>query len=205
MSAPRHLWSGDWREESAAAAETLASRRSQSDQPAETRADPLPTPADPPPPPAPSIASRALAWLRATRQELGVRPQLRRALLIGLLALLSAGAAYGVVSVLIGSDGQPSAAVSGGPTWLGVDLASSPLGGGALVASVVPGGPGQAAGLQPGDVIVQIDTQAVSAPSDVSSAIAGMHAGDQVQLRVLRGPLTYTMQASLAARPAGYP
>jgi S1-C subfamily serine protease len=127
------------------------------------------------------------------------------ALGVGLATLLSAGAAYGMVSLLVGSDGQRAAPVAGGATpWLGIATASSPLGG-AVIADVAAGSPAAAAGLQPGDVITQIDNQPVSAPSDVSSAIASGHAGDQVEIQVQRGPMTYTMQATLAKHPGGSP
>src|SRR5438876_579370 len=54
MSAPRHLWSGDWRLDSAAAAKELAKRRAQNEEPAKS-----PEPA--PPVASPSGAARAAA------------------------------------------------------------------------------------------------------------------------------------------------
>ena len=134
------------------------------------------------------------------------------AFLVTLLTLLSAGAAYAVVSLLVGSGGQSSAVSSAGPGWLGVDMSSitasggsSPIGGGVVVANVVPGSPAAAAGLEPGDVITQIDNQPIATPADVESAIAGMRAGEQIEIQYDRGPAEYTTQATLAARPAAYP
>jgi serine protease Do len=46
---------------------------------------------------------------------------------------------------------------------------------GVLVTSVVPGGPAEAKGLQPGDVILSIDREPVSRPSDVVAGIRKAH------------------------------
>ena len=135
-------------------------------------------------------------------------------MLLTLAMLLSAGAAFAAVLLLFGSSGQSSATAgsrisSQSPGWLGVDMATS-LGagflspnGGVLIGDVVPGSPAATAGLQPGDVITQIGNRPVTAPSDVESTIAGMHAGEQVQIQYQRGPAQYTTLATLARRPAG--
>jgi PDZ domain len=228
MSSPRHLWSGDWRLESDAVAEELAKRRAPTEEPAETRELP-------PPRSRTSAATRASVWLRTVRHRLATRSargprarqsagerfaavhagrgrQLRVVLVAALVALLSAGGAYAAVSFLVGSGDQSSATANGAPVWLGIDMGSLPFGGGgfqsgagAVVSDVVPGGPAAGAGLEPGDVITQIGNQPVGTPSDVESAIAGMHTGQQVEIQYDRGPMTYTTQATLAARPAGYP
>lgn len=206
MTAPRHLWSGDWQGDSAAAAEELAARRTQAEQPTER---PAPTP-----PPRPRAQSpRARSRVRPTRPRARTRP--RGTLLLALAMLVSAGVAFAGVLLLFGpsaqsseSAGQSARVSSRSPAWLGVDMAGS-LGagflspnGGVLVGAVVPGSPAAAAGLEPGDVITQIGSRPVSAPSDVQSAIAGLHAGDRVEIQYQRGPETYTTPATLAARPA---
>src|SRR2546423_14225339 len=76
MSAPRHLWSGEWRRESAAVAEELAQRRGQSEPPAEPATEPQPAYSRP------SAAERAAAWLRSWTASFD-RPRLRKALLVG--------------------------------------------------------------------------------------------------------------------------
>jgi S1-C subfamily serine protease len=125
--------------------------------------------------------------------------------LVGLLTLLSAGATYAAVSALIGPGAGSPATASAAPGWLGVDTTSFPLGGGAMVVDVAPGSPAEAAGLQPGDVITQIDNRPVATQADVDSAIAGMHPGQQLEIGYARGPITYTTQATLAARSAANP
>lgn len=126
--------------------------------------------------------------------------------------LLAGGATYALVSVLTGSSAKGPATSSEAPGWLGVDMVSFPfgggsfpLGGGALIGEVVPGSPAAAAGLEPGDVITQIDNRRVATPSDVDAALAGMHVGDHVQIEYDRVLSTYSTEATLAARPPGYP
>jgi hypothetical protein len=212
MSAPRHLWSGDWELESAAAAQELASRRSQTDE----------TPhAEESAPPRASLAARTIAWLRRLRREIGRwlatrrTRRLRLAALIALALLVIAGAAYGVSSLAGGSSRPPAAA---GHPWLGIETTSAPFaavgiqtiaGGpfatGAIVTSVIPGSPAAAAGLAPGDLITAIDNHQVTASAEVESAIAGLHVGEQVTIQYAQGLMTYTTRATLAARPPGYP
>ncbi len=219
MSAPRHLWSGDWRFDSASAAEELAKRRTRIEDTEVTEPELAP-------PAGPSVTARLLAWLREVRQsadELFTRGwaswahPIRVGTGVALAALLSAGIAYAAVSLVIGSGSQSPATAKSAPPWLGVDvggsfpllggnlLSGSGLGVGVIVANVAPGSPAAAAGLEPGDVITQIGNHAVATPAEVTSAIAGLHAGDQVQIQYQRGLTAYTTAATLVARPAGSP
>lgn len=128
---------------------------------------------------------------------------MRAGAIVLVAVLLTGGAAYAVASTLSGSGGNTPATVAGQHPWLGVDMASSPSGG-ALVTRVIPGSPAEAAGIKPGDVITQIDTQPIAAPSIASAAIAGMQPGDQVSIELQRGQATYSAQITLAGRPAAY-
>src|SRR5437764_8761812 len=119
MSAPRHLWSGDWQSESSSHAEDVAARRGRREEPAEIE------PAVPPPRrsrigPAIRMVRERLRRLRARR-----RGRHRVAWLAALLTLLVAGAAYALASDLIKSPQR--AAVSGSGPWLGVDLTNAPM------------------------------------------------------------------------------
>lgn len=201
MTAPRHLWSGDWQRESAAAAEEFAKRRGPADAPAE------PPPAEPPPAePAPAPPSPLARYLAALRGVDGRR--VRRAVLIGVATLLSVGAAYAAVSALTSTADNPAGAqhASGGGiarAWLGVDTTSFPLSAGAMIVDVVPGSPADAAGLQPGEVITEVDSHPVQTPADLESALAGLHAGERAQIGYQLGPSTYTTQVTLQIRPPG--
>jgi S1-C subfamily serine protease len=78
------------------------------------------------------------------------------------------------------TSGRSSASVHiGGTALLGVQLA------GTTVAGVVPGGPADAAGLVPGDVITSIGGRAVSAAGDVQSAVLARAPGTRTQVGYL--------------------
>jgi putative serine protease PepD len=92
--------------------------------------------------------------------------------------------------------------------WLGVetsdptDPAAPP---GAEVQSVTHGGPAEAAGVEPGDVITEIDGQPVANSSDVSRIINGKKPGDHVDLRIDRGGQDIRLAAALGNRPGRTP
>ncbi len=228
MSSPRHLWSGDWQLDSAAVAEELARRRARSGEPEEPD-----EPAPPPPPPRPriSVAERVRAAVKAARQLLvrlialareavrgavrgavgsararlsGRGRRLAVALIVVVVTLLSAGVAFAVTSLLVDS-GRGSQTASAGQVWLGIKMKSAPNGAGAMVTTVALGSPAASAGLQTGDVITQIDNQAIQSPADVNAALAGLRAGNELQVQFNRGPVSYSTLVTLAARPPGSP
>ena len=91
-----------------------------------------------------------------------------------------------------------------GTAWLGVELANAPVRG-ALVSSVVPGSPAAAAGIRPGDLITQLDTEPIVAPAVFVSALSGLQPGDRVDIQVQRGFSQYTARVKLASHPARTP
>ncbi len=204
MGAPRHLWSGEWRQESSGHGRELAARRARAGDEAE------PTPA--PPPSGPSAATRLRVWLRTIRARLRPAPRrwfaggrrVRVAVLVGLLTLLAAGAAYAVDSALSGGGSSDQAVASGYQRWLGIDLYNSPFGG-PIVVGVAPGGPALVAGVQPGDVIARVDGRPVATVSEFVSAISGKHAGDRVVFQLERGGVTYLAHVTFATQPTAYP
>ena len=91
-------------------------------------------------------------------------------------------------------------------SYLGVETSVDPTSPtGALVQSVVPGGPADNAGLGRGDLIKRIDGQTVQDPSDLSSAIALKKPGDKVTIEIERDGLTQELDATLGTRPAKTP
>ncbi len=72
---------------------------------------------------------------------------------------------------------------------------------GALVVWVGPGTPAAEAGLQPGDVIVAVDDEQVSASRPLPDLIAQYRPGRQVTLTVLRGDTRLRLQVKLDNHP----
>jgi S1-C subfamily serine protease len=133
------------------------------------------------------------------------RRRVRLTLLVTFLLLLGATAAYALISDSTTTKRSPQPVVANrGQAWLGVKLANAGVRG-ALVSSVVPGSPAAAAGIRPGDLITQLDTEPIVAPAVFVSAIAGLQPGDKVDIQVQRGASQYTARVVLAGHPARTP
>ncbi|MGH9153707.1 MAG: S1C family serine protease, partial [Acidimicrobiales bacterium] len=95
--------------------------------------------------------------------------------------------------------------------WIGIEagdvdpLAAEAQGGagGAVVSSVRPGGPAQAAGLATGDVITAVDAVPVASIGALRILVRSHRPGDVVHLTVVRGPSRRSVAVTLAERPAG--
>jgi putative serine protease PepD len=92
--------------------------------------------------------------------------------------------------------------------WLGVETSDStnpaaPTG--AEVQTVTPGGPAEGAGLNPGDVITEIDGERVDDSSDIARLVNGKQPGDHLDLRVDRSGQDIRLGATLGNRPARTP
>jgi len=211
MSAPKHLWSGDWEAESDAAAAARAAA-SPPQAPGPDAAPPTPAAAPVPgtaPPrapaaPAPDRRAPSARPRRPGARAAAARHALRRLARPAAVALVAAGIAVGLVLGLgSAGGGAPAASVASLP-FLGVEMQSLP-GGAVLVDGVVPGSPAALAGLGPGDVIVAVDGHAVASPGDVDAQLARMRPGERVRLRIQRGGAYLQATARLARAPAGVP
>src|SRR4051812_17832948 len=85
--------------------------------------------------------------------------------------------------------------------YLGVRNGTPPDRSGAVVDSVVPGGPAARSGLQPGDKITQIDDKKISSSEDVSAAVTARQPGEQAKVTVDRGGDQRTLTVNLGTRP----
>ncbi|MGM0983879.1 MAG: Do family serine endopeptidase [Pseudomonadota bacterium] len=72
---------------------------------------------------------------------------------------------------------------------------------GVIIAGVVPGGPADQAGLQPGDVLLEVDGQPVLDPRRTMSDIAAVAPGTQLPLTVVRGGERRELTIELGERP----
>lgn len=100
---------------------------------------------------------------------------------------------------------DPVAAISDSDAprgWLGVELEALGTGeAGVGVAHIVPHSPAEAAGLAAGDVIVRLDNDAVSTPSDVVAAVSARHAGVKVAVMVKRAGADRLVAVTLGVFP----
>ena len=83
--------------------------------------------------------------------------------------------------------------------FLGVSAAT--MANGAFVQDVVPGGPADAAGLRPGDVLTAIGGARVRSAEDIPAQVERHEPGERVELEVLREGGRATLAAELTARP----
>lgn len=74
---------------------------------------------------------------------------------------------------------------------------------GVLIANVVSGGAADHAGLQTGDVIVQIDNTAISDESTLIDVLANKNPGDKVTVKVYRGNQQLTVNVTLGELQSG--
>ena len=89
--------------------------------------------------------------------------------------------------------------------YLGVSTGAAQNGEGAQVGDATAGGPAAEAGIQPGDVITEVDGDQVSDPEDVAQAIEDNKPGDRVEVTVQRGGSEETVQVTLGQRPEQLP
>jgi membrane-associated protease RseP (regulator of RpoE activity) len=88
----------------------------------------------------------------------------------------------------------------GGPAYLGVTFDPS-FRNAAVVRDVHPGSPADQAGLQPGDVIEQLNGRTVRSNQDVLNDVARMRSGDVLDIGFSRRITSHT-QVALDSRPA---
>ena len=96
--------------------------------------------------------------------------------------------------------------------WLGIEIRSLDRGlaehigtdvrKGVAVAGIVRGGPAQAAGMEPGDIITQVNGKPVDSASQVMNLIAGLKPGTSLKLVVQRDKREIELKATIGERPA---
>jgi putative serine protease PepD len=87
--------------------------------------------------------------------------------------------------------------------YLGVSLSEAESGEeGVVVSDAVDGGPAADAGLEDGDVILEIDGEPAESVQDVRAAVDAKQPGDQMVLEVRRDGDTERIEVDLGERPA---
>jgi S1-C subfamily serine protease len=72
---------------------------------------------------------------------------------------------------------------------------------GAVVMSVIAGTGAATAGLKQGDVIVGVNGTAITSAQDLTSVLSGLHPGDTVTLKIVRGTKHLTVRVTLGTAP----
>jgi S1-C subfamily serine protease len=75
---------------------------------------------------------------------------------------------------------------------------------GALVAGVIPGSPAEGAGIQTGDVIVEIAGQAITSATGLTSELADLTPGQRVTVKLIGSDGARTIDVTLSNRPATF-
>jgi C-terminal processing protease CtpA/Prc len=85
--------------------------------------------------------------------------------------------------------------------WLGLAVARSGDKEGLSVAGVLEGSPGHRVGIQPGDVLLEIDGEVISEPLVFESKVTQKAPGSLVKVALLRGGEVKTAEIEVGARP----
>jgi S1-C subfamily serine protease len=135
-----------------------------------------------------------------------VRRRLPARVVVPVLTALLLIVAVAVALTVVLSSGSSSnnhvssAALREADRWLGVQLVAGP-GGSAVLETVAPNGPAAFGGLEPGDVISQVDGKAVDSLAAAVNRIDGLSPGQQVLIVVDRGSALAAGTLVLPARP----
>jgi S1-C subfamily serine protease len=96
--------------------------------------------------------------------------------------------------------------------WLGVGLqpvaiphrfqAETQCEKGLMVVSLAPNAPAEAAGILPGDIVLDIGGVPVDRPRALAAAMGADHIGESVGLRLLRAGALHSVSVTIAERPA---
>ncbi len=85
--------------------------------------------------------------------------------------------------------------------WQIAAQANLPVDNGVYISEVSPGGPAEAAGLVPGDIVIAIDGVAVDEQNAFAEVLFMHQPGDIVSVEILRGSESITLQLTLIERP----
>jgi membrane-associated protease RseP (regulator of RpoE activity) len=205
MNGPKHLWSGNWEEDSSSAPDELTPRHVAPRPPA-----PVAPPAQPKTPEQPARRRmRGPAWVAlgaiilvavagaAVLTSGGSSPKHHAAAVTPTIPAPSLAATTPTTT-------QPPTPSSPPVSWLGMELVTVPPGG-ATVETLKLGSEGDQAGLSPGDVILEINNHPVTGAGDIAKAISGEHTGDKVALQISHGSSLFQTVVTLGASPTRYP
>jgi photosystem II stability/assembly factor-like uncharacterized protein len=103
----------------------------------------------------------------------------------------------------IGMGTPPKKAAGAGTAYMGLVGEDAEDAGGAKVTRVIPGGPADAAGLKPEDVVTKAGDKAVKSYDELLAVANNAKPKDKVKLQVLRGDKKSEAELTYGERPAG--
>jgi putative serine protease PepD len=97
--------------------------------------------------------------------------------------------------------------------WLGVSIGGTAAGSqsatgtgtatsGAVIGDVTAGGPAARAGLQAGDVVTELDGQAIHSATDLTTKVNNETVGKEIEVTVLRSGKKQTVKLTIGTRPS---
>ena len=88
-------------------------------------------------------------------------------------------------------------------TWQNAAQADLPVDNGVLVTEVTPGGPAEAAGNQPGDIILSINGIAIDQQNTFGEVLFNFQPGDEISVELIRDGETMNLTLTLVERNLG--
>jgi len=70
-----------------------------------------------------------------------------------------------------------------------------------VVRSTVPGGPAEEAGIRRGDVLTEVDGEALTSVEELLAALRRHEPGDEITIEVVRGDDAQQVEVTLTDRP----
>jgi membrane-associated protease RseP (regulator of RpoE activity) len=117
------------------------------------------------------------------------------------LLLFASGALAALLIVNGDDDREGEAARSGSKGYLGLTVTAVPPGQGLRIASIIEGGPAEAAGLRVGDIIRSVDGQVVRTPEQLRAAVETKAPGTKVTITYERGEREHQATVRLGEAP----
>jgi S1-C subfamily serine protease len=203
MSSPRHLWSGDWERDSASLEAELGTHERLPYVPDEAEPDVAEAPERTPLSARTAPARRGFRGAVAAAAASLRRINPRALALAAIIAVIVVAGALAINSLVGGGSSNSSkgeASLRAADALFGVQL-STPPNHGVVIGTVTPGGPAEAAGLDPGDTLTAIDNRPISDASSVAAAVKDLPSNDQAILQVTRGSTIITTLLTLTGHP----
>lgn len=114
--------------------------------------------------------------------------------------MIASATRLAVLGALVGIGALARPAAASGNAWLGVVIEDAHYTRGARVTEVIRETPADRAGLQVGDIVVSVDGTKVTSAVSLTTAVGALAVGADVDLVIIRGRRSKTLQARLSVK-----